>query len=145
MRVKEPNDPRTPEELAEELAEELEAFYELTTDLICVAGADGYFRRVNKAWEACLGHTTAELLAVPYREFVHPDDRVDTATAARQLEAGELYAFRNRYRHKDGSYRVLAWRATRWSGGLTYAIARDITAESAPSALTAAGGALPAD
>src|SRR5205807_8117155 len=49
-------------------------FFELSSDLLCVVGRDGFFREVNPAWEAALGWTRAELTSRPFLSFVHPDD-----------------------------------------------------------------------
>jgi PAS domain S-box-containing protein len=97
--------------------------------MFCVAGFDGYFKQVNPAWEATLGWTIADLLARPYIEFIHPDDRPSTQAAAQQVEAGRpLLTFENRYRRKDGSYRWFQWNATPFEEQqLIYATARDIT------------------
>ena len=54
--------------------EDLQEFFDLSLNLWCVAGTDGYFKRVNPAWEATFGYTTEELLSRPYLDFVHPDD-----------------------------------------------------------------------
>ena len=76
-----------------------------------------------------LGYTTEELLATPYGDFVHPEDRESTIREAEKLRAGgETIAFENRYRCKDGSYKWLLWSATPLPGQqLIYAGARDIT------------------
>ena len=90
--------------------EELDRFFTLSLDLMCVAGFDGYFKRLNPVWERVLGYTLDELLAKPYLDFVHPDDRSPTTTEADKLSEGlEVMKFENRYRHKDGTYRWLEW------------------------------------
>jgi len=109
--------------------EELDRFFMLSLDMLCVAGFDGYFKRLNPAWEAVLGYTTEELLARPYMDFVHPDDRTKTSDAANNISEGsQLLAFENRYRAKDGTYRWLQWTAAPFPGEQSiYAAARDVT------------------
>jgi len=105
-----------------------ERFFELSLDLHVIASPDGYFKHVSDSAPAILGWSVAELRGRPFIEFVHPDDHAATlAEVDRQIVAGEkVLAFENRYRHKDGSWRVLAWKSMP-SGGLMYATARDIT------------------
>src|SRR5215467_4684028 len=85
-------------------------FFALSLDLLCIAGFDGYFKRLNPAWEQTLGFPVNELLARPYLDFVHPDDREATTGIASRVEGGDkIIFFRNRYRCADGSYRWLSW------------------------------------
>ena len=110
--------------------EQLNRFFTLSLDMFCVAGFDGYFKRLNPAWETTLGYTTEELLSRPYLEFIHPDDRDSTAEAARQqVEEGKIILeFENRYLSKDGNYRWLSWRSLPAPDmKLIYATARDVT------------------
>ncbi|MEQ1910191.1 MAG: PAS domain S-box protein [Vicinamibacterales bacterium] len=109
--------------------DELQRFFLLSLDLLCVAGFDGYFKRVNPAWQRVLGHSTDELLSRPYLEFVHPDDRTPTTTEAGSLSGGgQVMAFENRYRARDGSYRWLEWAAVPYQDEqVIYAAARDVT------------------
>ena len=109
--------------------EELSRFFELSLDMLCVAGFDGYFKRVNPAWQKVLGYTEEELLSRPYLELVHPDDLAVTAAEAEKLTDGQqtIY-FENRYRHKDGTIRWLMWAAAPFpEQQIIYAAARDIT------------------
>jgi PAS domain S-box-containing protein len=106
---------------------DLERFFDLSTDLLCVAGFDGYFRQLSPSWSRLLGYSDDELTGRPFEEFVHVDDRAPTAAQfAAQVEAGAvLIRFVNRYRHKDGSYRTLSWNAAPDAErGLVYAVAR---------------------
>jgi PAS domain S-box-containing protein len=106
-----------------------EEFFTLSLDLLCVAGTDGYLKRVNPAWERTLGWSQAELTDRPYLDLVHPEDRERTAHEARRLERElETVAFENRYRCKDGTYKWLLWKSQAVpERGLIYAVARDIT------------------
>jgi len=108
---------------------ELDRLFAISPDLIVVAGFDGYFKRVNPAFEALLGYTEQEALARPYIEFVHPDDRErTTAEAGRIAEGQTATSFDNRYVCKDGSYRWIEWTATPVvEEQLIYAVARDVT------------------
>jgi PAS domain S-box-containing protein len=109
--------------------QERDRFFNLSLDMLAIANFDGYFTRLNPAWEKALGFTPAELMAQPYLDFVHPDDLENTLAAASGISAGEVViSFENRYRCKDGSYRWLLWSAMPYTEGrLLYAIAHDIT------------------
>jgi PAS domain S-box-containing protein len=108
---------------------ELDRFLTLTTDLFCIAGFDGYFKRLNPAWEKTFGYTTKELLSKPFEEFLHPDDLDKTRQQfARQQHGNEAVSFENRYRCKDGSYRWLLWSAQPMvEEQIILALARDVT------------------
>jgi PAS domain S-box-containing protein len=91
---------------------ELEGIFNLSLDLLCIAGKDGYFKRVNPAFERTLGYSSEELLAKPILDFVHPDDRGDTQEAHDGLVRGdEITQFENRYIRSDGAERWLQWSA----------------------------------
>jgi PAS domain S-box-containing protein len=108
--------------------EELDRFFTLSLDMLCIAGSDGYFKRVNPAWQRTLGYTEAELLSRPYREFVHPDDREATDEQSARAGTDDVVYFENRYLHKDGTLRWLLWTSTPFpERQIVYAAARDIT------------------
>ena len=98
-------------------------------DLLCVAGFDGYFKVLNPAWTKTLGWTTAELLARPWVDFVHPDDHQATRNATLHLRDGKLlYQFENRYFCKDGTARWLSWDSYPYPDDqVIIAVARDVT------------------
>ncbi len=108
-----------------------ERFFNLSMNLLCIAGFDGYFKQLNPVWETTLGYSISELLSQPYLNFVHPDDQDATQREAQQLVHNSVSTinFENRYRCKDGSYRWLLWSATPVvEEGLIYTVAHDITA-----------------
>src|SRR5918998_1428851 len=109
--------------------EERDRLFEFSLDLLGVAGLDGYFKRVNPAFEETLGYPSGELLARPLIDFVHPEDRAATKSELESLGKGVRTAyFENRYLREDGSEVWLEWKATPiLEEGLIYATARDVT------------------
>jgi len=110
--------------------------FELAGDMLATATFDGLFIHLNGAWERCLGWTREELMARPFIDFVHPDDRERTkAEAARAADGGGAVRFTNRYRAKDGG-----WRSIEWSSWIDperqaiHAAARDVTEQLAAAA-----------
>ncbi|UZQ56041.1 PAS domain S-box protein [Trichothermofontia sichuanensis B231] len=107
--------------------EELDRFFSVALDLLCIANTDGYFLRLNPQWEQTLGYDLRELEGAKFLDYVHPEDYEKTLAALAQLRGQQkLPTFTNRYRCRDGSYRWIEWRATP-VGDLVYAAARDIT------------------
>ena len=113
--------------------DELKTLFRMSRDMLCIAGFDGYFRRLNPAWQETLGYSVEELTSRPYVEFVHPEDRAATSDEAHSVSAGQgTLLFENRYRRRDGSYRWLAWKAAPIvEQGLVYCVARDVTEQKA--------------
>jgi PAS domain S-box-containing protein len=108
---------------------QVDDIFDLSPDLLCVAGLDGYYKRVNPAFEHTLGYGADELLSRPFLEFVHPDDRERTAKMLSALSDGQQISdFENRYIRADGAVRWLQWNTGAMpENGLTYAAARDVT------------------
>ena len=107
--------------------EELETFFSVNLDLLCIADTDGNFIKINKAWTDILGYPTEELERRKFLEFIHPDDLDATLDAMSKLaEQEKVLNFVNRYRCSDGTYRYIEWRSHPY-GKLIYAAARDIT------------------
>jgi PAS domain S-box-containing protein len=108
---------------------QVDDIFDLSLDLLCVAGLDGYYKRVNPAFEHTLGYEAAELLSRPFLEFVHPDDRERTAKTIGAMSTGRhISHFENRYIRADGAVRWLQWNTRSMpEKGLMYAAARDVT------------------
>jgi len=109
--------------------EQLDRLFTVSIDMICIGGFDGYFKRLNPAFERTLGYTNGEMLMHPWLDFIHPEDKESTIAAGKGLFAGSTVTkFSNRYRCKDGSYKWLSWRAMPvLEDQLIYATARDVT------------------
>lgn len=107
---------------------EANIYFNLSHDLFCIASEDGYFKRINSAWSDKLGYSVEELMARPFREFIHPDDLQQSDAKHRELLEGvSVVNFENRYVCKDGSICWLLWSATPARNGLMYGVAYDIT------------------
>src|SRR5262249_3560188 len=82
---------------------------------------------VNPAWTSVLGWSEADLLGKTSQWLLHPDDREKTRVETKRLAAGRTtQRFETRFRHKDGWYRWLSWKAVKDDGRI-YAMARDVT------------------
>ena len=102
-------------------------------DLLVGVDDQGIFRRTNPAWKAVLGYDEADLIGHHLNEFILPEDHNDTLAKLNAASRGATATMVNRYRHKDGEPRWIAWSGTR-GGELNYATGRDITAEKASAA-----------
>lgn len=108
-------------------SEELDRYFRFSRDLLCIAGADGRFQRLNAEWEKVLGYKCSALEGTPFLDLVHADDIAATRQAmAVLLNEEPIESFTNRYKRNDGSYCWLEWRASQ-SDGVIYAVARDVT------------------
>ncbi|SNS04331.1 PAS domain S-box-containing protein [Belliella buryatensis] len=112
-----------------EVLKKLELFFDITPDLFCIAGYDGYFKRINPAVSTLLGYDEKKLYNTPINEFVHPEDQALTAKARKELtKSNPLLNFENRYLTKDGKVVWLSWTSMFMENEeLIFAIAKDIT------------------
>jgi PAS domain S-box-containing protein len=108
---------------------EIDRFFSVSLDMLCIADLEGRFKRVNPAWTATLGWSAEELCGRPYLDFVHPDDQDATVRESGKLADGAATTtFQNRYACRDGSYRWLEWKAApAVDRGVIFAAARDVT------------------
>lgn len=115
----------------EEYQDLYRSYFFNSRDLACIATKEGYFVQLSDSWEVETGYTKDELCAEPYVNFVHPDDKENTAHATITLSRGvPVLKFENRYRTKAGGYIWLSWSAISVdTNGLVFASARNVTVE----------------
>ncbi|HYC69532.1 PAS domain-containing hybrid sensor histidine kinase/response regulator [Brevundimonas sp.] len=109
---------------------ELARFFDVSLDLLVIRDLDGRIVRVSQSWQPALGYSPEELQGTILLRLVHPEDLPATQNGVLEVEnrqaddpvVGQI----NRYRHKDGHYRTLEWRAQRF-GDRIYGVARDVT------------------
>jgi PAS domain S-box-containing protein len=107
----------------------VEKLFNLSNDLICIAGADGYFKKISPSFTHLLGWDEETLLSRSFFELIHPED-IDKSRKEIEKLAHEVPSieFSHRFRCQDGSYKTLEWKASlEPTSGNTYSIARDIT------------------
>jgi PAS domain S-box-containing protein len=112
----------------EQRTAELDRLWELSPDLLAMVDFQGVFRRVNPAWTAVLGHEPSELIGAHITTLVHREDLHATQGALARAIGQVLPLFENRYRHKDGSYRWIAWTAAP-GNDMIFALGKHMTEE----------------
>ena len=108
---------------------ERDRIWQVSEDLLGVSNFDGYFTSINPAWTTLLGWSEDEIKRMHVSELRHPDDAAHSVAGRRRLAEGvPTVRMENRFRHKDGSWRWIAWTMTA-ENGLIYLIGRHITTE----------------
>lgn len=112
---------------------ELDEFFELSLDFLCILGVGGEFLRVNRTFTRVLGYAEEELLHRPLSDVLHPEDVAQTETSLGRVDEGiSIVSFDNRCRTKDGRYRRLGWRGRADAERKRIlAVARDVTEQHA--------------
>lgn len=111
-----------------EKTEELDSFFNLSIDMLCISDIEGYFKRVNLSWEKILGFKISDLEGKKLIDFVHPDDCKKTKKIFADLALGKkVLNFVNKIRCFDGSYKSIEWRSIPYENKLIFTVARDIT------------------
>ncbi|MEQ6119596.1 PAS domain-containing sensor histidine kinase [Reichenbachiella sp. MALMAid0571] len=107
----------------------LDLFFELSPDILCIAGYDGYFKKINPAVSKLLGYSNEELFSRPINDFVHEEDKRITADVRFELtKSNPLYNFENRYIKKNGEVVWLSWTSYPVEKDqLIFAIAKNVT------------------
>jgi len=110
------------------LERERERYFEMAQDFLAIAGFDGALHDINPAIAAAAGLSREQILATPFFEFLHPDDRPDVEASMAKLAAGAAMTdVEVRYRHRDGNWHWSAWRSTAMpEESVIFSVGRDI-------------------
>ncbi len=119
----------SPELQRKQASEELDRFFTVSADLLCVIGTDGFFKKINPAFTEVLGYSEMEFLRNPLRHFIHPDDHELTRSHLERLQEGKKSThLENRYFTKDGSIRWFDWSAIlQEKEDVIFAVGKEIT------------------
>ena len=107
--------------------DQLEKFFTVSLDLLCITTLEGQFIEVNKAWEVLLGFSSDQIRSKRFFDLIHPSDIESTREAVESLINGNTIAgFTNRYITSKGDYRNIEWHSVKVEN-LIYGAARDVT------------------
>jgi PAS domain S-box-containing protein len=110
---------------------DVNTFFDVSLDLLVIRDMEGIVLKASRSWEATLGHRPEEMEGQHLLRLVHPDDMPVTLDAVVEVKTREpgapVQGFTNRYQHRDGTWRLLEWRAQRFEDCI-YGVARDVTA-----------------
>lgn len=111
------------------LEQDMIRFFNLSQDIFCIAGEDGYLKTVNPAFTSILGWSADEALGRLWEDFIHPDDRAEALSVSQSLLGGMAVSmYRIRSLHKDGTWRCISWDSQPVAGeGLFFSVGRDVT------------------
>ena len=116
--------------LDDEANAELATFFDVSVDMLVIRTLGGPVLKVSRSWQTTLGYTPEEMCGAELTSLIHPDDLALTRDSIAEVEnrrpGDPVLGAINRYRHKDGHYRTLEWRAQRF-GDRIYGVARDVT------------------
>jgi len=86
-----------------------QAIIENAADVVSIVGFDGVLRYVSTAVTRVLGFETQALQGMSIFELMHPDDASVASALFKELaeQAGNVRSGEIRFRHKDGSWRIL--------------------------------------
>ncbi len=89
---------------------ERDLFFNHSGDLLGIFDFNGNIRQASPAWTSTLGWEIEELINSKTDRLIHPDDLAKTLEARKRLlESDTRQIITNRYRHKNGNYRIIHW------------------------------------
>ena len=123
----------TERKLAEEKLRESEADFrsliENSSDGIVIFDREGIFRFVSPGLTRIVGWDAPELIGQTWHALAHPDDLEYTRSIFHQVfeNPGQVFVHEGRFRHKDGSWRVMEIVGKLHPNGRVVTNSRDIT------------------
>lgn len=116
------------ESMIEKREKELDQFFNLSQDFLCIASMHGPFKKISHSFERILGYSMNEIRSVSFINFVHPEDIALTLEELKKMSKGTaVFSITNRWRKKNGDYIYVSWMVTPTTEGIFYAIGRDVT------------------
>jgi len=113
-----------------EAVADIAAFFDVSLDLLVIRDLEGVVVKASRSWLSLMGYNPAQLEGRKLLSLVHPEDMPGTHNSVFEVESRKvgqpILGFINRYRHSDGHYRTLEWRAQRFENRI-YGVARDVT------------------
>ena len=97
-------------------------------DLQLIIDRTGICQAANDAWTPTLGWRPDEIVGRNHLDFIHPDDQEAGQRAFATASVKRLLLHESRVRHKDGTYRWVAWVAAPHKGQV-YVSGRHISFE----------------
>ncbi len=108
---------------------ERDRYFNQSLNFLAIAGFDGYFKRLNLAWEKAFGFPLAELLSKPFLKTIHPGNQPNIATELDRLMCGGPASYETQIFCNDGSFRWVLWNITATADAQEFYISgQDITA-----------------
>lgn len=104
-------------------------FFNISNDIFCIVGLDGYFKLVNPAFTRLLGYSEEELIKTSFYDLIHPDELEKNISEIETISGGTHINYcEHSYLCKDGSFKLIAWNAySDIEDGVVYAVGQDIT------------------
>jgi len=104
-----------------------QAFFQLTSDLLCIADHRWVPLQLSAAWEPTVGRSVDELRRRSLTHWLHPEDVATAEGGLARLQSNSATAsFRARFRHQQGHYLTLMWTAT-MQASVLHIVAHDLT------------------
>lgn len=110
--------------------ERYQRFFELSDDLLGIAGSDGRLHTINDQWGKILGCDSDSVTGKPLAALVHEEDRESVQRSIENLIGNEeATRFKVRLVVEDGSARWTDWHVTSDREGQMFCAVRDIDEE----------------